>query len=262
MTLDLAGRSVIVTGASGGIGSACARLLAARGASLTLVDRRLDRLTDLERSIGAAEIQSLGLDVTSESDMARMAEAAAGRFGGIDALISAAGILRTSGQPRRVSDTSFEEWRTVIDVNLTGTFLSNRAVLPAMQQRSTGDIVNISSTSGRQGRPFDAAYCASKFGVVGFSESLAEEVGRLGIRVQTLLPDAVDTPLWEQSGSAALKPRTMLAPERVAEVVLYLLTLPRDAFLLNPLLYPLRPKSRRTGPAAVSSAKDNAPSGD
>ena len=114
-----------------------------------------------------------------------------------------------------------------------------------MLQRSTGDIINISSTSGRQGRPFDAAYCASKFGVVGFSESLAEEVGRLGIRVQTLLPDAVDTALWEQSGSAALKPRAMLSADRVAEVVLYLLTLPRDAFLLNPLPYSLRPRGRR-----------------
>ena len=258
MTLDVAGRSIIVTGASGGIGSACSRLLAARGARLTLVDRRQDRLAELEQSVGGGEIQSLVLDVTSESDMARMAEAALERFGAIDALVSAAGILRTGGQPRPVSDTSFDEWRTVIDVNLTGTFLSNRAVLPAMLQRSAGDIINISSTSGRQGRPFDAAYCASKFGVVGFSESLAEEVGRLGIRVQTLLPDAVDTPLWEQSGSAALKPRAMLSPERVAEVVLYLLTLPRDAFLLNPLLYPLRPRARRGGGAAVSSAKGDA----
>ena len=245
MTGDLAGRSVIVTGACGGIGSACARLFADRGARLTLVDRDRDRLAALEDSLGAAEFQELALDVTSEGEMAHMAAAAIERFGAIDALVCAAGILRIGGQPRPVSETSFDEWRTVIDVNLTGTFLSNRAVLPAMLQRSAGDIINISSTSGRQGRPFDAAYCASKFGVVGFSESLAEEVGRLGIRVQTLLPDAVDTALWEQSGSAALKPRVMLSADRVAEVVLYLLTLPRDAFLLNPLLYALRPRGRR-----------------
>jgi len=245
MTGDLAGRSVIVTGACGGIGGACATLFAGRGARLTLVDRNRDRLAELGGSLGAAEFQELALDVTSEGDMARMAEAAIERFGAIDALVCAAGILRIGGQPRPVSETSFDEWRTVIDVNLTGTFLSNRAVLPAMLQRSAGDIINISSTSGRQGRPFDAAYCASKFGVVGFSESLAEEVGRLGIRVQTLLPDAVDTALWEQSGSAALKPRVMLSPDRVAEFVLYLLTLPRDAFLLNPLLYALRPRGRR-----------------
>jgi NAD(P)-dependent dehydrogenase (short-subunit alcohol dehydrogenase family) len=258
MTLDVAGRAIIITGACGGIGSACVRLLAARGARLTMVDRHLERLIDLERSVGEGEMQSLRLDVTSESDMAHMAEAAVARFGGIDALVSAAGILRTNGQPRPVSDTSFEEWRTVIDVNLTGTFLSNRAVLPAMLRRGTGDIVNISSTSGRRGRPLDAAYCASKFGVVGFSESLAEEVGRLGIRVQTLLPDAVDTPLWEQSGSASLKPRAMLSADRVAEFVLYLLTLSRDAFLLNPLLYPLPLRVRRPASAAASTAKGGA----
>ena len=247
MTSEMAGRSVIITGASGGIGGACARLLAAAGARLTLVDRALDRLGALEASLEDAEVQSLALDVTSEDDMARMAEAAVTRFGGIDGLIAAAGILRTSGQPRPVSDTSFDEWRTVVGVNLTGTFLSNRAVLPAMLKRGQGDIVNIASTSGRQGRPLDAAYCASKFGVVGFSESLAEEVGRLGVRVQTLLPDAVDTPIWEQSGSAALKPRAMLSPERVGEFVLYLMTLPRDTYLLNPLIYPLRQRARRGG---------------
>jgi NAD(P)-dependent dehydrogenase (short-subunit alcohol dehydrogenase family) len=245
MTGELAGRSVIVTGASGGIGSACARLFAAHGARLTLVDRDRDRLAELAGSLNGAEVQELALDVTSEADMARMADAAIERFGSIDALVCAAGILRIGGQPRPVSETSFDEWRTVIDVNLTGTFLSNRAVLPAMLQRSAGDIINISSTSGRQGRPFDAAYCASKSGVIGFSESLAEEVGRLGIRVQTLLPDAVDTALWDQSGSTALKPRVMLSADRVAEFALYLLTLPRDTFLLNPLLYPVRLRTRR-----------------
>ncbi len=247
MKPDLGGRSVIVTGASGGIGSACARALAECGARLTLVDRNRDRLAEIAQGLGG-ESQSLALDVTNEQDMASMAEAAVARFGAIDALVAAAGILRTGGQPRPVSDTSFEEWRTVVDVNLTGTFLSNRAVLSAMQQQGRGDIVNIASTSGRQGRPFDAAYCASKFGVIGFSESLAEEVGRLGIRVQTVLPDAVDTPLWDQSGSAALRPRVMLSPDRVAQFVLYLLALPRDAFLLNPLIYPMpQQRTRRSG---------------
>ena len=147
------------------------------------------------------------LDVTERERHGADGGAAVARFGAIDALVCAAGILRTGGQPRPVSDTSFDEWRTVIDVNLTGTFLSNRAVLPAMLQRSAGDIINISSTSGRQGRPFDAAYCASKFGVVGFSELLAEEVGRLGIRVQR--PDAGRA--VEQS-DPPLKPRVMLSP--------------------------------------------------
>lgn len=240
----IAGRAIIVTGASGGIGSACARRFAASGARLALVDRDAARLETLTAELGSAEILALSLDVSSEADMARMAEATVERFGAIDALICAAGILRTGDQPRLAKDTTFEEWRKVIDVNLTGTFLSNRAVLPAMLSRRTGDIVNISSTSGRRGRAFDAAYSASKFGVVGFSKSLADEVGRLGVRVQTLLPDAVDTPLWGQAGTAALKSADMLSPDRVAEFIEYLLTLPRDTFLLNPVLMPSRLRVR------------------
>jgi NAD(P)-dependent dehydrogenase (short-subunit alcohol dehydrogenase family) len=244
MALDLEDRSVIVTGASGGVGSACARLFAAHGAKLTLVDRDAAKLSALAAEIEAQTL-TLALDVTSETDMGQMASRTTERFGGIDTLIAAAGILRTGGEPRTVIDTSYDEWRSVIEVNLTGTFLSNRAVLADMLKRGSGDIVNISSTTGRQGRAFDAPYAASKFGIIGLSESLAEEVGRRGVRVQTLLPDAVRTSIWDQSGTTALKPPHMLSPERVAEFVLYLITLPRDAFLLNPTLYPLPVRAKR-----------------
>jgi NAD(P)-dependent dehydrogenase (short-subunit alcohol dehydrogenase family) len=244
MASALEGRSVIVTGASGGIGSACARLFATHGAHLTLVDRDQVKLSALAAEIDA-ETQTLPLDVTLEEDMAQMASQTLHRFGSIDTLIAAAGILSTSDQPRTVVETPYEDWRAVIEVNLTGAFLSNRAVLGAMLERGTGDIVNISSTSGRRGRAYDAPYSASKFGVIGLSESLAEEVGRRGIRVQTLLPDAVRTTLWGQSGSTALKPPQMLSPERVADFLLYMITLPRDAFLLNPMLYPLQVRTKR-----------------
>jgi NAD(P)-dependent dehydrogenase (short-subunit alcohol dehydrogenase family) len=244
MARDLEGRCVIVTGASGGIGSACAKLFAARGARLALVDRDEAKLSALAAEVGADAL-TLVLDVTAEADMAQMASRTLQRFGGIDVLVAAAGILRTGGEPRTVLDTSYDEWRTVIEVNLTGAFLSNRAVLAAMLERGYGDIVNISSTTGRQGRAYDAPYAASKFGIVGLSESLAEEVGRRGVRVQTLLPDAVRTTIWDQSGTTALKPPHMLSPDRVAEFVHYLITLPRDAFLLNPAIYPLNVRTRR-----------------
>ena len=157
MTTELTGRSIVVTGASGGIGGAVAKIVAERGGRLTLVDRHQSKLDALRQELPGGEAQSLALDVTSEADMAQMAEGALKRFGAIDALVHAAGILRTSGQPRPAAETSFEEWRAIIDVNLTGTFLSNRAVLPAMLAQREGDIVNMSSTSGRQGRAFDAA---------------------------------------------------------------------------------------------------------
>ncbi len=251
MDADFAGKVIVVTGASGGIGGACAEACARRGANLVLVDVKRDGLEalceTLWQSHGRDRAWPLNLDVASEDAMSEMARFTLDRFGRIDALVAAAGILRKGGQPKTIAETSFEEWREIIHVNLTGTFLSNRAVLPAMIAQRKGDIVNISSTSGIHGRAFDGPYCASKFGIVGLSESLAEEVSRLGVRVQTVLPDAVDTPLWEQSGTAALKPREVLAPERVAEFIVYLLGLPRDTFVLNPALFPIRLRSREKG---------------
>lgn len=241
---DLAGRVAVVTGAAGGIGGATARALASKGAHLVLVDRSEEALANLARSLGGGALP-LVADVASESDMARMAESALSRFGRIDALVTTAAILRLEEGLRPLAQTSFEEWRRIIEVNLTGTFLANRAVLPAMLEQKRGDIINLSSTSGRNGRAFDGPYSASKAGIIGLSESLAEEVGREGIRVQTLLPDAVDTGLWAQTGGAALKPRALLSPDRVAELIVYLLSLPRDTYLLNSVVLPLATRRRK-----------------
>lgn len=245
MIPDFGGKTVIVTGAAGGIGRATVRALLDANANVVVVDASDAALEELASNLGCERVLPLRLDVSSEADMEKMAARTQDAFGSIDALVAAAGILRTSGQPRPLIETGYDEWRKIIDVNLTGTFLSNRAVLPAMVNAGQGDIVNISSTSGRQGRPFDGPYSASKFGIIGLSESLAAEVHRQGVRVQTVLPDAVDTPLWEQSGTAAIRPREMLAPERVANFILYLMTLPRDMFLLNGIVEPMRSRTKR-----------------
>ncbi len=246
---ELKDRVSIVTGAAGGIGRACARALSAAGAKVVLVDVNRQDLeaTAAELAGGGDLVELLVLEasVAEEEEMARMAEETVARFGRIDILVSAAGILRLGETLKTVSDTPLAEWQTIININLTGTFLSNRAVLPAMIMQKQGDIINISSTSGRQGRPFDGPYCASKFGIIGLSESLAEEVAAHGIRVQTLLPDAVATPFWNQNGPAALKPVNLLSPERVAEFILYLVSLPRDTFLLNPVLMPSKGRRKR-----------------
>ncbi|MGZ9809210.1 SDR family oxidoreductase [Pseudoroseicyclus sp. H15] len=247
-TEGLAGRAIIVTGAAGGIGAAAARAVAAKGARLLLVDLSEEKLGALAEEInaGPGEAKVCAADCTSEDDMARMAETCVEAYGGIDALIAAAGILRAGEGMKTLATMPFADFKKVIDVNLTGTFLANRAVLGPMLAAKRGDIVNISSVSGKQGRAFDSAYSASKFAIIGLSESLAEEVQREGVRVQTLLPDAVDTGLWDQSGTAALKPRAMLTPDNVGAFITYLLELPRDAYLVNPVVAPI-PQRRKRG---------------
>jgi NAD(P)-dependent dehydrogenase (short-subunit alcohol dehydrogenase family) len=248
MQESLANKVVIVTGAASGIGRACAEALAAQGSRVVLVDVNAQGLESLGAELAVkTEALPLALSVRSEEDMQRMAEETLARFGRIDALVGCAGILRRGQTLKTVADTALEDWDAIIEINLTGTFLSNRAVLPAMLAQKQGDIINLSSTSGRQGRPFDGPYCASKFGIIGLSESLAEELGRHGIRVQTVLPDAVATPLWDQNGPAALKPPQTIPAERVAQLVCYMLALPRDTYLLNPVIAPCKTRRKRGG---------------
>ena len=246
---SLAGKVAIVTGGTGGIGAAACRCLAGAGASVVIVDRDTKAVDTLQRDLGAGifgeqQIAGFALDVTNEEDMATMARLTREQFGRIDFLITCAGILRGPGSlPKPMFQVDVDEWDIVINVNLKGVFLSNRAVLPAMMAQREGCIINLSSTSGRQGKAHDSAYCASKFGVIGLSESLAEEVRPYGIKVQTILPDAVDTPLWEQNGP--IKPEHALAAERVGELILTMALLPADTILVAPVIAPFRSRRRK-----------------
>lgn len=239
----------IITGAGSGIGRCCAQLLAAQQAKLVLVDSNEPNLGEVAAEtsavIGSDSVLPLALSICNESEMADMASKTLDKFGRIDALIASAGILRPGGMMQTAIEMSLADWQTVLQVNLTGTFLSNRAVLPAMIAQKQGDIINISSVSGKQGKAFDTAYCASKFGIIGLSESISEEVSAYGIRVQTILPDAVDTPIWNQNGAQAIKAQYTLPPERVAEFIVHLLAMPRDAMLLNPVIAPLKVRKKR-----------------
>lgn len=239
----------IITGASSGIGKATAELFLKHQAKIVTVDINAERLAstiqELESIGDPSSILSLPYSISNEVQMNDMAAKTLEQFDRIDVLVASAGILRLGGNLKTLVDTSLDEWDTIIETNLTGTFLSNRAVLNAMIEQKQGDIINISSTSGCQGRAFDGPYCASKFGIIGLSESLAEEVSSYGVRIQTVLPDSVDTPFWEQNGSAALKAPVTIPPERVAQLILHLVTLPRDAFLYNPIIGPLKTRQKK-----------------
>ena len=242
----------IVTGGASGIGQATCYALAKAGARVVAVDVNSERLEETLKMLNDVSATSgdhlaLTLDVSDEDQMQSMATQTLEKYGQIDILVASAGVLRGKGQaPQPLARISVDEWDQVLDINLKGMFLSNRAVLPAMMKRRRGNIINLSSVSGKQGRAFDAPYCASKFGVIGMSQSLAEEVRNSGIRVQIVIPDAVDTPIWDQNGPVP-RPPNALAPERVAELIVYLVTQPDDTMLLEAVIAPF---GRRRGVGA------------
>lgn len=253
----LSGRVAVVTGGSSGIGQAACLALAAEGARVVVVGRTpghveatIARIDALPGSDPAHRI-GLALDVRREEDMAAMAERALEAFERIDVLVASAGVSPGTAGGRMVgaalAKLSAEAWDEVLDTNLRGIFLADRAVLPAMMRQREGEIVNVSSSLGTTiGWAYASAYCASKFAVVGMTEALAEEVRPLGIRVQVLLPDVVDTPMLRATHLGTFG---ALPPERLGEFIVRLVTGERDSMLSRPLIAPFRTASepgRRT----------------
>lgn len=176
----LAGRRIVVTGAASGIGAAIAQLFVAEGAQLAALDRHAE---------GIRHGTALTADVSDEASVAQAIEQAARAMGGIDGLVNAAGIA--NGE--LLSEVSLEDWRRVIDVNLTGSFLMARACYPHLRAVQDSSIVNFSSGQGLQPFMRRGAYAASKAGVISLSKSLAMEWAP--IRVNSICPGAVDTPM-------------------------------------------------------------------
>lgn len=244
------GAAVIITGASSGIGRATALALAERGARLCLLARSEAQLAE-----AASEAQQRGApdafysvgDVREEQAVEQAVRAMLARFGRVDVLINSAG-LSLNGE---VDGYALEDWRTVMDTNLTGTFLTCRAVLPAMKQQGSGQIINISSGAGRNGIKQMAAYCAAKFGVIGFTESLALEVRHHNIRVSVLLPGSVATNFSrtakrESQGSSGQDIGYSMTPDEVASVIIAMLAQPDQAWMSEVVLRPLNLELHRT----------------
>lgn len=187
MAGQLVGRSAIVTGAARGLGFEIARLLSERGAQVLMVDKDPDKLEAAVREIPGAV--SFAADVTSTEDCAASVAASVSAFGGVDILVNSAGI---AGPNRVLWELEPEEFRQVIEVNLIGTFLMCRAVVPAMS-RQRGRIVNIASIAGKDGNPRASHYSASKAGVIALTKSLGKELATQGILVNAIAPAVIET---------------------------------------------------------------------
>ncbi|MDG1281642.1 MAG: 3-oxoacyl-[acyl-carrier-protein] reductase [Pseudorhodobacter sp.] len=190
---DLTGKTVLITGASGGIGGAIARAMHGAGAVVTLSGTRLAPLEELAAELGArAHVQTC--DLSDAASVEALPKAAIAAMGSVDVLVNNAGITRDN-LLMRMSD---EEWASVMEVNLTSTFRLCRGVLRGMMKARWGRIVNISSVVGATGNPGQANYAASKAGMIGMSKSLAYEVASRGITVNAVAPGFITTAMTDK----------------------------------------------------------------
>jgi 3-oxoacyl-[acyl-carrier protein] reductase len=246
-------RVAIVTGGSSGIGQGLSLALAAAGYCVVVVGKTAPRVKHTQTRLRPVAGGHLGLvlDVTRETDVATIVDRTMASYGRIDVLVASAGVGKTPGStrllPHASSELPLEEWRHVIDVNLTGAFLCTRAVVHVMAQQQSGHVVLIGSSTtprGLRGRAYAPAYCASKFALMGLAEAVAAEVAAHGIRVQVILPGPVDTPLVSQTGLARLFGGS-LSSEQFAQAAIYHITQqPPDAVSAHLHILPCAPHTQ------------------
>lgn len=219
---------MIITGAARGQGESEARLLASRGAGVVLADVLADEGERVAASIGD-RAAFMPIDVTDEAAWSRLVEFAIDSFGGIDALVNNAGIVRGG----YIENVSVDDYMDVVRVNQLGCFLGMRAVIPALRSRGAGSIVNVSSIAGLQGVAGASPYVASKWAIRGMTKSAAIELGHDGIRVNSVHPGVIDTPMVNSGEFDAVERQKVLdgfpiprigTPDEVAEVVAFLVS--------------------------------------
>jgi 3-oxoacyl-[acyl-carrier protein] reductase len=227
--MELKTKVALITGAAQGIGKAVTLVLARHGADVVVADVNIEKAQETAREVEALgrAAMAIRVDVTHLEDVEKMVEAAMQRFGKIDILVNNAGIARD----KLILRMTEEDWDTVLNVNLKGTFNCTKAVIKHMSKQRSGKIVNIASVVGMMGNPGQANYSASKAGVIGLTKTVAREFAARGINVNAIAPGYIQTPMTEvlpEKAKEELKrliPMERLGqPEDVAHAVLFLVS--------------------------------------
>jgi NAD(P)-dependent dehydrogenase (short-subunit alcohol dehydrogenase family) len=196
--MDLKGSVAIVTGGARGIGRGIAYELANEGARIVIADlpavtaERDETIGDIKKRGGAAI--AVDCDVRDFAQAQAMVQQAIDAFGQVDILVNNAGVIRIGPVVAFAED----DWDLIMDVNVKGTFLCSKAVIPHMAGRRSGKIINVSSIAGKRGRPFASSYASSKWAVIGFTQSLAYELAPVNVNVNAICPGEVDTHMWRE----------------------------------------------------------------
>ncbi|MMZ61464.1 putative oxidoreductase [compost metagenome] len=239
--MEFKNKTAIITGASKGIGKAIATALAKEGVHLGLISRSAADLEELQNSLRSqysVHVHIASADVSNRVEAESAVQNLYKELGSIDILINNAGIAKFA----TLLDMDPSEWERIIQVNLMGTYYISRAALPYMLNQNSGNIINVASTAGERGFATGSAYCASKFALLGLTESLLQEVRKSNIRVVALTPSTVNTELAANAGLKIGDEDRMMQPEDVAELALATLRLPERVFVKTAGIWTTNPQ--------------------
>jgi NADP-dependent 3-hydroxy acid dehydrogenase YdfG len=218
-TQTMQDKVVVVVGATGGIGTALCQQLMPMGARVVLAARRRDRLSALEQQLataGASEVLTVPTDITDPTQANALMEKTMAHFGAVDVLINTAG----AGVLKQYNKLSAADFDAMLDLNLKGSFYTAQAAANVMREQRSGHICNLAGILGKHSMVMGTAYCASKFGVVGFTKCMAEELKRFGIKFTLFYFGGVDSPFWDTAGLKVDRSK-MLRPATAANAIVF-----------------------------------------
>lgn len=237
--INLKNKNALITGAGKGIGKAVAIALAKEGVNIVLIARTQADIDEVAQEINTYDVKTLALtaDVADINSVNLAIEKAIASFQTIDILINNAGIAAFG----KFLELEPSEWERIIQVNLMGVYYVTRAILPNMIERQTGDIINISSTAGLNGNALTSAYSASKFALLGLTDSLMQEMRKHNIRVTALTPSTVATDMAKELNLTDGNPEIVMQAEDIAELLIAQLKLNRRVFIKNSSIWSTNP---------------------